>query len=93
MIQARDPQYADIKIRDILREMMLYGDGCTISGKKDFLINIGGVLAFRENADWACKARERLRVYEGNVTDGGLATGDLAAMARQTYKVRMPKAD
>jgi tyrosine phenol-lyase len=82
MIQSRDPHYADVKIRDIVREMMLYGDGCTVSGKKDFLINIGGVLCFRENADWAHKAEEMLRLYEGNVTDGGLATADLAAIAR-----------
>jgi tyrosine phenol-lyase len=82
MIQARDPRYRATKIKDILREMMLYGDGCTVSGKKDFLINIGGVLCFRENAEWADKAQQMLRIYEGNITDGGLATADLAAIAR-----------
>jgi tyrosine phenol-lyase len=82
MIQRRDPKYHGVKVADILREMMLYGDGCTVSGKKDFLINIGGVLAFRENDEWARRAQELLRVYEGNVTDGGLATADLAAIAR-----------
>ena len=81
MIQSRDPAYADIAIRDILREMMLYGDGATVSGKKDFLINIGGVLAFRENEEWKKQADELLRIYEGSVTDGGLATADLAAIA------------
>jgi len=82
MIQWKDPRYRDVKVADILREMMLYGDGCTVSGKKDFLINIGGVLAFRENAEWAAKSEEMLRIYEGNITDGGLATADLAAIAR-----------
>ncbi|MGD8727111.1 MAG: tryptophanase [Gemmatimonadales bacterium] len=82
MIQRRDPQYHDVSVADILREMMLYGDGCTVSGKKDFLINIGGVLAFKDNEVWAEKAEELLRVYEGNVTDGGLPTADLAAIAR-----------
>ncbi len=82
MIQSRDIRYHNVKIKDIVREMMLYGDGCTVSGKKDFLINIGGVLCFRENADWAHKAEELLRIYEGNITDGGLATADLAAIAR-----------
>ena len=81
MIQCRDSRYADIPIRDILREMMLYGDGATVSGKKDFLINIGGILAFRENDEWKQRAEELLRVYEGSVTDGGLATADLAAIA------------
>ena len=81
MIQQRDPHYADTKVRDILREMLLYGDGCTVSGKKDFLINIGGILAFKDNAEWAEKAEQLLRVYEGHVTDGGLSAADLAAMA------------
>jgi tyrosine phenol-lyase len=81
-IQKRDPRYRTTHIRDILREMMLYGDGCTVSGKKDFLVNIGGLLAFKDNAEWKHKAEELLRVYEGGVTDGGLAPADLAAMAR-----------
>jgi tyrosine phenol-lyase len=82
MIQWKDSRYANTPVRDILREMMLYGDGCTVSGKKDFLINIGGCLAFRDNPTWAAEAEEMLRVYEGKVTDGGLATADLAAIAR-----------
>jgi tyrosine phenol-lyase len=82
MIQWRDPRYGEIPIKDILREMMIYGDGATVSGKKDFLINIGGILAFRESEEWTRKAEELLRIYEGNVTDGGLATADLAAIAR-----------
>jgi len=81
-IQKRDPRYRGTHIRDILREMMLYGDGCTVSGKKDFLVNIGGLLAFKDNAEWKSKAEEMLRVYEGGVADGGLAPADLAAMAR-----------
>jgi tyrosine phenol-lyase len=81
MIQQWDPHFHETKIRDILREMLLYGDGCTVSGKKDFLINIGGLLAFRDNAEWTEKAEEKLRIYEGNVTDGGLSAADLAAIA------------
>jgi tyrosine phenol-lyase len=81
MIQQRDPSYENTRVRDILREMLLYGDGCTVSGKKDFLINIGGLLAFKDNAEWTEKAEEKLRIYEGRVTDGGLAASDLAAIA------------
>jgi tyrosine phenol-lyase len=87
MIQWKDPRYAKTPIKDIVREMMLYGDGCTVSGKKDFLINIGGCLAFRDNEEWAREAEEMLRVYEGNVTDGGLATADLAAIARGVHEM------
>jgi len=81
-IQKRDPHYHATHIKDILREMMVYGDGFTISGKKDFLVNIGGVLAFKDNAEWKRKADALLRVYEGGVADGGLSPGDLAAMER-----------
>jgi tyrosine phenol-lyase len=82
MIQAYDVRYARTQVRDILREMMLYGDGCTVSGKKDFLINMGGILAFREDSVLARRAQEMLRLNEGNPTDGGLSTADLAAMAQ-----------
>jgi tyrosine phenol-lyase len=82
MIQWKDPRYANTPVKHILREMMMYGDGCTVSGKKDFLINMGGLLAFRDNAEWAEEAEELLRIYEGNVTDGGLSIADLAAIAR-----------
>jgi len=81
MIQQHDPHFRGTRIRDILREMLVYGDGCTVSGKKDFLINVGGLLAFRDSAEWTEKAEARLRVYEGNVTDGGLSASDLAAIA------------
>ncbi len=82
MIQMFDPDYAHVPVKDIILEMMLYGDGCTVSGKKDFLINMGGVLAFRDDAALAAKAEEMLRIYEGNVTDGGLPAADLAAIAQ-----------
>ena len=81
-IQKRDPRYGRAQIRDIVREMMAHGDGCTVSGKKDFLVNIGGLLAFKDNVEWTRAAEEKLRVYEGGVRDGGLSAGDLAAMAR-----------
>lgn len=87
MIQKRDPRYAKSRVKDILREMMLYGDGATVSGKKDFLINIGGVLAFKDNAEWAQRCEDLLRVYEGGVHDGGLAAADLAAMARGVHEM------
>ncbi len=82
MIQLHDPRYRTVKVEDIVREMMLYGDGCTVSGKKDFLINIGGILALRDNPELARRAEDMLRIYEGHVTDGGLPTADLAAIAR-----------
>ncbi len=82
MIAKHDPKYQGVPAREVLREMMSYGDGCTISGKKDFIVNMGGILAFKDNALWKAQADEMLRVYEGNVTDGGLPACDLAAIAQ-----------
>jgi tyrosine phenol-lyase len=87
MIQKRDARYRGTKIRDILREMMLYGDGATVSGKKDFLINMGGLLAFKDNAEWAHRAEELLRIHEGGVRDGGLPAADLAAIAQGVHEM------
>ncbi len=82
LIQKHDPRCRATRIKEILREMMQYGDGCTVSGKKDYLINIGGLLAFKDNATWARRAENRVRIYEGGVRDGGLPAADLAAMAQ-----------
>ena len=87
MIQKKDPRYRGVPVKDILREMMAYGDGCTVSGKKDYLINIGGLLAFKDDAEAKRRAEALLRINEGTVTDGGLAAGDLAAMARGIHEM------
>ena len=82
LVQKHDPRFRSTRVKEILREMMLYGDGCTVSGKKDYLINIGGLLAFKDNAEWARRAEAKIRIYEGGVRDGGLPAADLAAMAQ-----------
>lgn len=81
MIKIKDPEYADWSVREILREMMSYGDGCTISCKKDFLVNMGGILACN-SGDLARKFRRMLRTWEGETTNGGLDTKDIVALTR-----------
>lgn len=81
MIKMKDPAYADRSVREILREMMSYGDGCTISCKKDFLVNMGGILACN-SSELARRFRRMLRVWEGEVTNGGLDTKDIVALTR-----------
>jgi tryptophanase len=83
LIQEHDPRYKDTHVRDILREMMMpTATAARCRGRKDFLINIGGLLAFKDNLAWKTEAEELLRVLEGSITSGGLAAADLAAMAR-----------
>ncbi|MCL4210251.1 MAG: tryptophanase, partial [Phycisphaerales bacterium] len=55
-------------------------DGCTVSGKKDCLVNIGGFLAVNDD-DLAERARNLCVAFEGLHTYGGLAGRDMEAMA------------
>ena len=80
-IQQREAGYAAKPVREILREMMSYGEGMTISAKKDNLVNIGGFLATNNEAFFT-QAKEMVVVFEGLHTYGGLAGRDMEAMAR-----------
>jgi tyrosine phenol-lyase len=85
-IQQREHGYADKPVREILREMMSYGEGMTISSKKDNLVNIGGFLA-TDNEGFFTKAKEMVVVFEGLHTYGGLAGRDMEAIARGIYEM------
>lgn len=80
-IKEREPGFADRTVAEILHEMCSYSDACTMSGKKDLLVNIGGFLALNDY-DLFEEARNLVVVYEGLHTYGGLAGRDLEAMAR-----------
>jgi tyrosine phenol-lyase len=80
-IQQREPGHAHRPVREILREMMSHGEGCTVSSKKDNLVNIGGFLA-TNNGEFFKKAKELVVVFEGMPTYGGLAGRDMEALAQ-----------
>jgi len=85
-IQQREEGYANKPVRDIMREMMSYGEGCTMSSKKDNLVNIGGFIATNSDGFFT-KAKEMVVVFEGLHTYGGLAGRDMEAIARGIYEM------
>ncbi len=80
-IQQRETGYKDTKVAEILKEYCSYTDSCTMSAKKDTLVNIGGWLATNDEGLFE-EARNMVVVYEGLHTYGGLAGRDMEAMAR-----------
>jgi tryptophanase len=79
-IKLREPGYENKSVREIVREMMDISEGCTVSAKKDGLVNIGGLLCTNDDI-LAQKEKDLLILTEGFPTYGGLAGRDLEAMS------------
>ena len=79
-VKLREEGYQDHSIESIVQEMFSYGDGCTMSAKKDGMVNIGGFIALKDDR-WLEAARNLLILTEGFPTYGGLAGRDLEALA------------
>ncbi len=80
-IQQRESGYKLKPVKKILLEMMSYADGCTMSSKKDNLVNIGGFVATNDKIV-ATKLKELVVVYEGLHTYGGMSGRDMEAVAQ-----------
>jgi tyrosine phenol-lyase len=79
-IREREQGYANKSVQEILREICDLTDGCTMSAKKDLLVNIGGFFACNDK-DLFHKAQNLVVIYEGLHTYGGMAGRDMEAMA------------
>ena len=79
-IQCREPGCQGRTIASIVNELCSYTDGCTMSAKKDPLVNIGGFLAVNDHAIYEDAANLAV-IYEGLHTYGGMAGRDMEALA------------
>ncbi|MCD8510462.1 MAG: tyrosine phenol-lyase [Bacillus sp. (in: Bacteria)] len=84
-IKEREAGYESTSVAEILKEMLSYSDGCTMSGKKDCLVNIGGFLAMNDEELYT-RARELVVLYEGMPSYGGMSGRDMEAMAQGIYE-------
>ncbi|MDH6343768.1 tryptophanase [Parabacteroides sp. PFB2-12] len=80
-IKTREAGYADKTIKEIVREMFSYADIMTMSSKKDAIVNMGGFVAFKEEALWQ-KAQMFCIMNEGFITYGGMSGRDMNALAQ-----------
>ena len=79
-IKLREKGHHSKTPKQIAQEMFGYGDGCTMSAKKDGMANIGGFLCTNDDL-LAQQEKDLLILTEGYPTYGGLAGRDLEAIA------------
>lgn len=79
-IKEQEAGYEDKTIKEIVQEMFSYANGCTMSGKKDGIVNIGGFLCMNDD-ELFLDAKELVVVYEGMPSYGGMTGRDMEALA------------
>jgi tryptophanase len=79
-IKLREAGYESKTIKEIVKEVFSYGDGMTISAKKDGLVNMGGFIALN-NKEVFREATVYNIMYEGFITYGGMNGRDMGALA------------
>ncbi len=80
-IKMREEGYESKSIREIAREIFSYGDIFTMSSKKDAIVNIGGLIGVKSDAEIFEKVKANTIPSEGFISYGGLAGRDLEALA------------
>jgi len=85
-IKTREDGYQDKDIREIVKEIFSLADMMTLSAKKDGLVNIGGLIACRDDKVYKAATTYNI-MFEGFISYGGLAGRDMAALAQGLYEV------
>jgi tryptophanase len=79
-IKQREEGFENYTYKQIAQEMFSLADGCTMSAKKDAIVNMGGFLALN-NEKLADECKNLLIITEGFSTYGGLSGRDMEALA------------
>ena len=79
-IKKREAGYENKTIKEIVKEVFSYGDGMTMSSKKDGLVNMGGFIALN-NEEVFKQATVFNIMFEGFITYGGMNGRDMGALA------------
>ncbi|PIR14643.1 MAG: tyrosine phenol-lyase [Flavobacteriales bacterium CG11_big_fil_rev_8_21_14_0_20_35_7] len=79
-IKKREAAYRNKTIKEIAKEFFSYGDGMTMSSKKDGLVNMGGFIALNDEEIYK-KATTFNIMFEGFITYGGMNGRDMGALA------------
>ncbi|UZR97226.1 tryptophanase [Chondrinema litorale] len=79
-IKVREEEFADKTIKEIVKEMFSYGDGMTMSAKKDGIVNMGGFISLRDAQVYQQCTTFNI-MYEGFITYGGMSGRDMGALA------------
>lgn len=86
-IKQREVDYSDWSIQEITREAFKYADLFAMSAKKDAMVPIGGLLAFKDDSflDVQLECKTLCVLLEGFPTYGGLEGGAMERLAVGLY--------
>ena len=84
-IKIREKGYENKTVREIAKEMFSYGDGMTMSAKKDAIVNMGGFIGFKHKEDYDNASTFSI-LFEGYLSYGGMSGRDMNAVAQGLYE-------
>jgi tryptophanase len=85
-IKEREEKYKHLSIKEIARRTFDLADIFLMSSKKDGLVNIGGLIAIKDNEALYNQCRTYIVPMEGFPTYGGMAGRDMEALSVGLYE-------